>query len=91
MSFQLAFLADAVKRCYVANGLVPARGHIIITPRFVCFWRRATVGADIKVRLLKVAALTLVSIQASRDQRRDPNRGHAVRFTWTSIAARRSP
>ncbi|KAK8854734.1 hypothetical protein IAR55_003473 [Kwoniella newhampshirensis] len=28
---------------------LPARGHIILSPRFICFWRRATVGADIKV------------------------------------------
>ncbi len=39
-----------VKRCYVSHGLVPARGHIILTPKYVCFWRRANVGADIKYR-----------------------------------------
>lgn len=39
-----------LKRCYVQHGLVPGRGHIIVTPRYVCFWRRATVGADIKYR-----------------------------------------
>jgi sterol 3beta-glucosyltransferase len=38
-----------LKRCYVCQGLVASRGHIILTPRFVCFWRRATIGADIKV------------------------------------------
>ncbi|KAL1413559.1 hypothetical protein Q8F55_001333 [Vanrija albida] len=39
-----------LKRCYVQHGLVPGRGHIIVTPRYVCFWRRATVGSDIKYR-----------------------------------------
>ncbi|WVQ77692.1 hypothetical protein IAR50_007382 [Cryptococcus sp. DSM 104548] len=39
-----------VKRCYVATTLIPARGHIIVTPRFICFWRRVTVGTDIKYR-----------------------------------------
>lgn len=38
-----------VKRCYVVGGLVPARGHIIVTRKYICFWRRATVGEDIKV------------------------------------------
>lgn len=38
-----------VKRCYVAHGLVPARGHIILTRQYLCFWRRAAVGDDIKV------------------------------------------
>ncbi|KAL7422545.1 hypothetical protein Q5752_003193 [Cryptotrichosporon argae] len=39
-----------LKRCYVAHGVVPDRGHIILTPRYICFWRRATIGADIKYR-----------------------------------------
>ncbi|KAK4687358.1 hypothetical protein P7C73_g2755, partial [Tremellales sp. Uapishka_1] len=41
-----------LKRCYVIAGSVPVpcRGHIILAPRFICFWRRATVGADIKYR-----------------------------------------
>lgn len=39
-----------VKRCYVQHGLVPARGHIIVSPRYICFWRRANVGSDIKYR-----------------------------------------
>ncbi|WWC71508.1 uncharacterized protein I206_105466 [Kwoniella pini CBS 10737] len=39
-----------IKRCYVASGFVPVRGHIIISPRYICFWRRNTVGADIKYR-----------------------------------------
>lgn len=38
-----------LKRCYI-DGIVPARGHIILTPRYLCFWRRANVGADIKYR-----------------------------------------
>lgn len=38
-----------LKRCYIGK-VAPARGHIIITPRYVCFWRRANVGADIKYR-----------------------------------------
>lgn len=38
-----------LKRCYVGK-VAPARGHIIITPRYICFWRRANVGADIKYR-----------------------------------------
>lgn len=41
-----------IKRCYVATGVVPARGHIIVTPKYVCFWRRAVVGSDIKVSCL---------------------------------------
>ncbi|OCF37991.1 hypothetical protein I316_00215 [Kwoniella heveanensis BCC8398] len=39
-----------IKRCYVAAGFVPARGHIILTSKFLCFWRRNTVGPDIKYR-----------------------------------------
>ncbi|ODN87445.1 hypothetical protein L198_07072 [Cryptococcus wingfieldii CBS 7118] len=39
-----------IKRCYVATALIPARGHIIVTPRYICFWRRVTVGSDIKYR-----------------------------------------
>lgn len=39
-----------LKRCYVQQGLVPARGHIILTPRFICFWRKAAIGDDIKYR-----------------------------------------
>nr|XP_031864085.1 uncharacterized protein CI109_000729 [Kwoniella shandongensis]KAA5531157.1 hypothetical protein CI109_000729 [Kwoniella shandongensis] len=39
-----------IKRCYVGTSFIPARGHIILTPRFICYWRRATVGADIKYR-----------------------------------------
>lgn len=38
-----------LKRCYIGK-VAPARGHIILTPRYVCFWRRANVGADIKYR-----------------------------------------
>lgn len=39
-----------LKRTYVQNGVVPARGHIIISPKYTCFWRRARFGADIKYR-----------------------------------------
>ncbi|WVW85557.1 hypothetical protein I302_107595 [Kwoniella bestiolae CBS 10118] len=39
-----------IKRCYVATAFVPARGHIILNPRYVCFWRRNTVGSDLKYR-----------------------------------------
>ncbi|WVF72866.1 hypothetical protein IAT40_007684 [Kwoniella sp. CBS 6097] len=39
-----------IKRCYVATAFVPARGHIILTSKFLCFWRRNTVGPDIKYR-----------------------------------------
>ncbi|WWC63363.1 uncharacterized protein I303_105963 [Kwoniella dejecticola CBS 10117] len=39
-----------IKRCYVASGFVPVRGHIIVNPHYVCFWRRNTVGSDIKYR-----------------------------------------
>ncbi len=38
-----------LKRCYIGK-VAPARGHIILTPRYICFWRRANVGADIKYR-----------------------------------------
>lgn len=38
-----------LKRCYIGR-VAPARGHIILTPRYLCFWRRANVGADIKYR-----------------------------------------
>ncbi|WWD02326.1 hypothetical protein V865_000365 [Kwoniella europaea PYCC6329] len=37
-----------IKRCYVATNFVPARGHIILNPHFICFWRRNTVGSDLK-------------------------------------------
>ncbi|WVQ82114.1 hypothetical protein IAT38_004242 [Cryptococcus sp. DSM 104549] len=37
-----------IKRCYVSTTFLPARGHIILTPRYICFWRRVTVGSDIK-------------------------------------------
>lgn len=50
MSEGLPTTLRVVKRCYVGHGLLPARGHIILTPRFICFWRRAVVGQDIKVR-----------------------------------------
>lgn len=39
-----------IKRCYVSSGLVPVRGHIIISSRFICFWRRNKAAADIKYR-----------------------------------------
>lgn len=45
-----ASLITSVKRCYIYQSLVPSRGHIIITPTYVCFWRRATLGSDIKYR-----------------------------------------
>lgn len=38
-----------LKRCYIGK-IKPARGHIILTPRYICFWRRANVGSDIKYR-----------------------------------------
>lgn len=38
-----------LKRCYL-GGVMPARGHIILSPRYLCFWRRANVGSDIKYR-----------------------------------------
>ncbi|KAK6910724.1 hypothetical protein I203_104756 [Kwoniella mangroviensis CBS 8507] len=38
-----------IKRCYVATNFVPARGHIILNPHFICFWRRNTIGSDLKV------------------------------------------
>ncbi|WVQ68322.1 uncharacterized protein L199_006529 [Kwoniella botswanensis] len=44
-----------IKRCYVATNFVPARGHIILNPHFICFWRRNTVGSDIKVTDIKGA------------------------------------
>ena len=51
-----------VKRCYLLHGLVPLRGHIIITPKYFCFWRRATVGQDVKVScLVKLLLSYLVS------------------------------
>ncbi|OCF57503.1 hypothetical protein L486_04961 [Kwoniella mangroviensis CBS 10435] len=39
-----------IKRCYVATNFVPARGHIILNPHFICFWRRNTIGSDLKYR-----------------------------------------
>ncbi|WVR00064.1 hypothetical protein IAU59_007206 [Kwoniella sp. CBS 9459] len=39
-----------IKRCYVATAFVPARGHIILSSKYLCFWRRNTVGLDIKYR-----------------------------------------
>jgi sterol 3beta-glucosyltransferase len=33
----------------VVQGVIPYRGHLIVSPRFLCFWRRATFGRDIKV------------------------------------------
>ncbi|ORY35482.1 hypothetical protein BCR39DRAFT_461494 [Naematelia encephala] len=39
-----------LKRCYISQGLVPARGYIILTPKYICFWRHATVGTDTKYR-----------------------------------------
>ncbi|BEI98763.1 hypothetical protein CcaverHIS631_0310620 [Cutaneotrichosporon cavernicola] len=38
-----------LKRCYIGK-IKPVRGHIILSPRYVCFWRRANLGADIKYR-----------------------------------------
>ena len=38
-----------VKRGFVVQGVIPYRGHLIVSPRFLCFWRRATFGRDIKV------------------------------------------
>ena len=43
-------LKQSVKRCYVSQPVVPARGHLLISKDFLCFWRRATIGEDIKVR-----------------------------------------
>jgi hypothetical protein len=42
-------LTCSVKRCFVDQGVIPYRGHLIVSPRFLCFWRRATFGRDIKV------------------------------------------
>ncbi|RXK41091.1 hypothetical protein M231_01494 [Tremella mesenterica] len=39
-----------LKRCYVCSGLIPARGHIILTREYICFWRKNTVGSDVKYR-----------------------------------------
>ncbi|OXC68989.1 hypothetical protein AYX13_02600 [Cryptococcus neoformans] len=39
-----------MKRCYIITSFLPARGHIIITPRYICFWRRVAVGTDIRYR-----------------------------------------
>lgn len=49
-------LEDGVylKRCYLVNGMVPSRGHIILSRKYICFWRQATVGGDIKYRFPSV-------------------------------------
>jgi sterol 3beta-glucosyltransferase len=39
-----------VKRGYVIHNGMPVRGHIILTPRYVCFWRRMLMSPDIKVK-----------------------------------------
>lgn len=39
-----------MKRCYIVTSFLPARGHIIITPQYICFWRRVAVGTDIRYR-----------------------------------------
>ena len=31
---------------------MPVRGHIVLDEKFICFWRRAAVGGDIKVTRL---------------------------------------
>lgn len=43
---------STVKRCYIVTSFLPARGHIIITPQYICFWRRVAVGTDIRVSMI---------------------------------------
>jgi sterol 3beta-glucosyltransferase len=50
LSYRVLMLTLTVKRCYVQYNHMPSRGHIIVNPQYICFWRRTHVGADIKYR-----------------------------------------
>lgn len=60
-----------LKRAYVQNGVVAARGHIIISPKYTCFWRRAHIGSDIKYRFATADVKGAVATQFPLSPRRN--------------------
>ncbi|KIR31721.1 sterol 3beta-glucosyltransferase [Cryptococcus deuterogattii MMRL2647] len=55
-----------MKRCYIITSFLPVRGHIIITPRYICFWRRVTVGTDIRYRFPVEDVENVISVPGIR-------------------------
>nr|ODN91658.1 hypothetical protein L204_05646 [Cryptococcus depauperatus CBS 7855] len=81
-----------IKRCYIVTSFLPARGHIILNPRYICFWRRVTVGTDLKYRFSAEdvkGAVVMPSIRAGFHGMALQLRGHGnLRFEFWNKDAR---